>query len=337
MIIDFLIFISIFILSCGIFFFLSILLHEGGHLIGGLISGYKFNSFRIGPVVWIKENDRVKFHFTGNAALLGQCLMDPPENESDFKYVLYNYSGGIVNIISGILIIVIIFALPARGDLLIILITLAFFALFLGITNVIPMKRSLIPNDGMNVQEAKKSPDAKHGFYLLLKTNALFCEGLRPRDLDPEILELDDQADRTNYLVANIVNLQASRLIDMGRYRDAVTLYEKIDLSKVHVFYRSEFKTDILYYFLIYDFDSDKAKDLYSDPNMERVLKLDVPNHYRVLSAYSCFIENDMDKARKYLEKAKNSIKKYPNKGLMLMENDLITALESKMNSYNKD
>ena len=29
-------------------FFLQILLHEEGHLIGGLLSGYRFSSFRIG-------------------------------------------------------------------------------------------------------------------------------------------------------------------------------------------------------------------------------------------------------------------------------------------------
>ena len=37
-------------------FALQILLHETGHLIGGLLTGYKFCSFRIGSLQWQKEN-----------------------------------------------------------------------------------------------------------------------------------------------------------------------------------------------------------------------------------------------------------------------------------------
>ena len=40
-------------------FYLHIILHEGGHLVAGLASGYKFVSFRIGSVLWIKiQGDR---------------------------------------------------------------------------------------------------------------------------------------------------------------------------------------------------------------------------------------------------------------------------------------
>lgn len=39
---------------------LHILVHEGGHLIAGLLSGYRFVSFRVGSTMWIRQDDRIR-------------------------------------------------------------------------------------------------------------------------------------------------------------------------------------------------------------------------------------------------------------------------------------
>ena len=38
--------------------FIQIILHEGGHLIAGLMSGYRFVSFRVLSMIWVRQNDR---------------------------------------------------------------------------------------------------------------------------------------------------------------------------------------------------------------------------------------------------------------------------------------
>ena len=56
----------------------GIIIHESGHLVTGLRSGYEFISFRIGSITFIKENgklSRKKFNIAGTG---GQCLMMPP-------------------------------------------------------------------------------------------------------------------------------------------------------------------------------------------------------------------------------------------------------------------
>ena len=35
--------------------FLQIIIHEAGHLVFGLLTGYKFSSFRIGSFMWIRR------------------------------------------------------------------------------------------------------------------------------------------------------------------------------------------------------------------------------------------------------------------------------------------
>ena len=46
------------VLIIGIF--LQVIIHEAGHLIFGLLSGYKFSSFRIASLIFVKENDQLK-------------------------------------------------------------------------------------------------------------------------------------------------------------------------------------------------------------------------------------------------------------------------------------
>ena len=47
------------------------------------------------------------------------------------------------------------------------------------IPNFIPKKNALVMIDGTNIWEASKSPEAKHGFYVMLKTNADLSKGKR--------------------------------------------------------------------------------------------------------------------------------------------------------------
>ena len=44
------------ILLMYIVYMVNVIIHEGGHLIFGLMTGYKFNSFRIFSVILIKQN-----------------------------------------------------------------------------------------------------------------------------------------------------------------------------------------------------------------------------------------------------------------------------------------
>ena len=41
--------------------FFHMIVHEAGHLFFGLMTGYKFSSFRIASFMWLKENGKLKF------------------------------------------------------------------------------------------------------------------------------------------------------------------------------------------------------------------------------------------------------------------------------------
>ena len=89
---------------------IHIVLHEAGHLIFGMMSGYHFSSFRIGSHMLMKEDGKLVHRKLKIAGTGGQCLMSPPEMvDGKFPVVLYNLGGSIVNLV------VTAVAIPAFG------------------------------------------------------------------------------------------------------------------------------------------------------------------------------------------------------------------------------
>ena len=69
------------VLAAVISFVLHIIIHEAGHLVFGLLTGYKFVSFRVFNVLIDKEeNDKIRLRTVqGVDGTGGQCLMSPPK------------------------------------------------------------------------------------------------------------------------------------------------------------------------------------------------------------------------------------------------------------------
>ena len=84
-------------------------IHEAGHLVFGLATGYKFLSYRIGSFTFIKEEGRIKVKRYVLPGTGGQCLMSPPPYSSSMPYVLYNAGGAIFNFLSFLLFLLFFF------------------------------------------------------------------------------------------------------------------------------------------------------------------------------------------------------------------------------------
>ena len=68
-------------------YFLQIIIHESGHLIFGLLTGYRFSSFRIGSVILTKDGGKFRIGSFSMAGTAGQCLLYPNEGEEKIPYV----------------------------------------------------------------------------------------------------------------------------------------------------------------------------------------------------------------------------------------------------------
>ena len=89
----------------------QIILHEAGHLVFGLLSGYKFVSFRVGAVTLIRRNGKYcvkKYRVIGTG---GQCLLTPPDLPLEkMPFFWYNAGGVIVNLLLGTIALAIMLA-----------------------------------------------------------------------------------------------------------------------------------------------------------------------------------------------------------------------------------
>lgn len=204
--------------------YVDVILHEAGHLIFGLISGYRFVSFRIGSLTLLRgENGKLRLGSMKIAGTGGQCLMAPPDMvDGKIPVVLYNLGGCIVNALAGTVMLVCYFLFCSELTLAsTCLMVAALFNFALCLTNGIPMNTAMIANDGKNALQLGRDPVALRAFWLQLKINEQQTLGVSLRDMPHEWFTMPTDADMKNSLVAAIGVCACSRLIDEGRYEEA--------------------------------------------------------------------------------------------------------------------
>lgn len=183
---------------------IHIVIHESGHLVFGLLTGYKFLSFRIFSTIFYKKDGHIhkkKFTMKGTG---GQCLMYPPQRQEsgEFPYVLYNLGGGIANLLFS-LPLIIPAILTDNINLRIVAIAFILAGVLSAALNLIPMSPG-IQNDGMNLVSMLKDKNMEEAFYLQLKMNAEMSDGKEITEYAPEVFELPAGANDTNMLTSYI-------------------------------------------------------------------------------------------------------------------------------------
>lgn len=318
-------FLLIFILG----FIVHIIIHEGGHLIFGLISGYSFVSFRVGSFIIIKENERLKFKRFNIPGTAGQCLMMPPDlKEENFPFMLYNFGGVIMNFILSILGILFTIFLNGKifsynGMLDAILILSGVGGILIVLTNGIPMKIGGIANDGYNALSMIKDENARNGFYTQLRVNGLQSQGIRIKDMDIEMFNLSDNADLSNPLNTSM------RLMEYNWYLDNMDLENARKtintlipyFNKLVPIYRYEINCERIFLELLGDCDKSFIDRLY-DKDLKKYIKAAkfMISKNRLMMAYEAYYNKNEIEALEYYEEIKDLVKKSPVKGDSDME-----------------
>ena len=202
-------------------FALQTILHETGHLIGGLLTGYKFCSFRIGNLQLQRENGALRFRRLKLAGTGGQCLMTPPEPvDGKIPVMLYNLAGPLMNLLTALLALGGYF-LSGGSVGASLLFLFAFVGLYLALTNGIPLRLGPIDNDGKNAFSLRRDPEAMRAFYLQMAVNSRQTEGERLRDMPDEWFVMPSDEAMQNALVAATGVFCCSRLMDEHRFAEA--------------------------------------------------------------------------------------------------------------------
>ncbi len=201
---------------------LQIIIHEAGHLVFGLLSGYKFSSFRI--FGWMIQKSRgkkewKKFSLAGTG---GQCLMAPPDlKDGKMPVMLYNFGGAIMNVISAALFLGLSFLLQEPSFLKVFLQFLVVTGIPFAVMNGVPMRMGPVDNDGKNALNLARDPEAARAFWIQLKANAEMAEGKRIREMPEEWFIMPSEEGMQNGITSSVGTLVCSRLMDEHRFAEA--------------------------------------------------------------------------------------------------------------------
>ncbi len=296
--------------------YVSIIAHEAGHLVFGLASGYGFSSFRIGSLMWIKQDGKIKLRRLSIAGTGGQCLMIPPE-EKDGKVpvVLYNLGGAIANVI-----LAAIFALLYYLSLNIVLLALIFLfsaivSFVIALTNGLPLDVGGVPNDGMNVIHLLKDKAASVAFRNQLLMNAAQARGNGLSDMPDEWFTLPEGANMKNVHCASIAVFSVSRAMEKMDFSSSekeikALIDSDCNISQIH---RNLLKCDLVYCRLMTDGERAEISSLLTIEQQKFMKSMkNFPSIFRTEYAIALIRDKNAEKAENIKQKFEKTMKTYP-------------------------
>lgn len=220
----------------------QILIHEAGHLVFGLLSGYRFSMFRIGSLTFMRDpkTDKVRIRHMKLAGTGGQCLLVPPEPvDGKIPFVLYHLGGALMNLIAAAVFYVLyILTRPVPPLSLVFLIGVIVGAAY-AMMNGVPMRLGAVDNDGYNLYAQLQHPAATEAMRIQLLTAEASAAGVRLRDMPAAWFEVPAGGSAENSMVAVIRVLACNRLMDEGQYERTEAairslLQEKTGIVGIH-------------------------------------------------------------------------------------------------------
>ncbi len=318
-----------------LFYFLQVVVHEGGHLIFGLLTGYKYSSFRIGSFMWVKTEGKLKLKRFSLSGTGGQCLMAPPDMvDGKIPYVLYNLGGCIANVVVSVIPMVVVLVVwkPTYANFMVLL--WAGIGLFTVILNGIPMKLQGMPNDGHNAWSLGKHPEALKAFWLQMKINEQVALGKRLKELPKEWFELPSEDGMQNSLIATVAVFACNRLLDEGNYAEAAELMEHLVSGKNGMvgIHRHMLNADRIYCELVGENRKEKLEELYTAElkNFLKAMKKS-PSAQRTEYLYAKYVEKEEKKAELAMTCFEKVAKTYPYAHEIEAERELIAYAEERL------
>lgn len=317
--------------------FLQLTIHEAGHLVFGLRSGYQFSSFRIGSFMWLKENNRIVRRKLSLAGTGGQCLMAPPQmQDGKIPVILYNLGGCIMNLAASAVFFVIYLLIPKDTVISHFCLMMTLIGVAIALMNGIPLRLGTVDNDGYNALSLGKDPHAMRAFWLQLKVNEQVAKGIRPKDMPDEWFTVPGDEAMKNSMVAAQGVLTANRLMDRQQFAEADRLMAhllEIDSGIVGL-HRSLLICDRMYCELIRDNRKEILEELLSKEQIKFMKAMGkFPSVVRTEYAYALLALKDTAKvnaARALFEKV---AKTYPYPSDIRSERELMEIADSVANS----
>lgn len=308
--------------------FLQIIIHETGHLVFGLLSGYRFLSFRIGNLMWIKENEKVRFRKMSLEGTDGQCLMCPPDMEDGkIPFFLYNLGGSFMNIISSLIFAGAYFLCKEIRYLSFFLLLMSIVGIGVAFMNGVPMRLGSVDNDGYNAKSLGKSSAALRSFWVQMKISEQIAKGLRLKEMPEEWFGIPEDDEMQNSMTAAMAVFYENRLMDQHKFEEAGELIDKLCSMNTAIvgLYNNLLACDRLYCELIGNEDEQVINNLRTKEQLKFMKQMKkFPSVLRTEYAFFLLYEKDMTKVNQIKEQFEKCAATYPYASDIESERELL-------------
>ena len=312
--------------------FVQTIIHESGHLIFGLITGYKFVSFRIGHFMFIKEKGRLKIKLYNVVGTAGQCLMMPPQWNEKIPYRLYNLGGCIMNAATALFALAAYFAAGAEGFFALCMAMLAVMGLSMALTNGIPMRVGGISNDGMNAALLGKKENTLRVFWLQLYVNGLIAKGERYRNMPREWFRLPEGEELSDPICCAMGVMLYNFCFDMHEFDEAEqTINYMLNAPGLLDVEKNELLCELLFLRVLRGAPKEEIDSLLT-PKLDKYIKAtaNYVSRRRLAYAYQLLYLKNYSTAQKCLEVFERTAATYPYSAETENEREIIEIVKQK-------
>lgn len=309
---------------------LHVFLHEIGHILAGLASGYEFIMFRFFNHLWIYTQQGLSKRKEYTPGILGQALMvPPPPNKRNERPVLLYHSGGLL--MNGLTALLFIW-LGLRMNNPLVRYTFylsAIIALFLLVTNAIPTKGT----DGYNIHRHLTRESPRDDTITMLYLYRDMVKGVPFQQLQKNI-PVDDLEDFSVPHTSTFYSLKASAYLEVYDFDKAHAIH-KLLWDKIDVIVQAH-KADVTlnYFFTLLltnpthpDVETIRKTKLYAS---YRQIKL--ADSYRVFATEILYLDQNNEKALELLSLGEKEIPFAPTVSDENLERILYAYLKKEAN-----
>lgn len=310
-----------------------IVTHELGHLLFGLLTGYRFISFRVFSVMLVKTEGKWVIRRMSLPGTGGQCLMaPPPKKNGNFPFVLYHL-GGILFCGFLSLIPIVIGLSGKNSDLRMLFFVFGFVSFVMNVLNAIPTGGKGMINDATNVQMARKSASARLACWNQLAYVALHAQNIRTADMPEELFFLPDKRELSNHLLVWQILACVERCEDMGEYEQAreTVRYALEHAPFIFPWYQSALQAEAVYLDSILGTNTERTSQYYDQIQKIPAFQNTISFH-RALYAYLLLQKKDAEGAQKVLLALKKKICQAPFRAEAIFESNQLSYIQALQN-----